>query len=361
MASGPCVRRVELAARELVVTRVLHVAESMGSGVETAIATWIDSSPELEHSTFSMSVHEHSSGVLISATERSARSGRIGRTAFLARRLHGEVRDRRPDVVHLHSSVAGALGRLMPRLAPRVVYSPHCFAFERNDLRREVRRSLMLAERLLSTRCDAVVAVSEHERELADSLRSRTPVYLVPNFFWNQLATYKRPCADSVHVVGLGRVGPQKGVLTFASVSSQFRGDQSVRFTWIGSGDPTSEAHLRRAGCTVTGWLRRDEALRVLMTGDVYLHTASWEGFPLAIPEAAGLGLPVLAFRIPALEFLPESVLVSSIEDAVDRIRLVEQTDQHMADSWLELRDVLSGVSGEQQRQNLLRSYGLKP
>src|SRR6476660_5545947 len=45
-------------------------------------------------------------------------------------RLRRIVRNYRPDVVHLHSSKAGVLGRVAARLeGVPVVYSPHNFAF----------------------------------------------------------------------------------------------------------------------------------------------------------------------------------------------------------------------------------------
>src|SRR6185295_18437782 len=90
----------------------------------------------------------------------------------LWRSLRAAVADVRPDVVHLHSSMAGALGRLQPPLPgrPAVVYSPHCFAFERRDILRERRWAYRLAEFVLARRTDAFICVSPHEAQLARNL-----------------------------------------------------------------------------------------------------------------------------------------------------------------------------------------------
>ncbi|MFX7785070.1 glycosyltransferase, partial [Acinetobacter baumannii] len=69
----------------------------------------------------------------------------------------------------------------------------------------------------------------------------------------------------------------------------------TVAATWIGDG-PSSAPRVR-----VPGWAARDDVRAELAELDVYFHTAAWEGFPIAILDAAAMGLPILARRIPAL------------------------------------------------------------
>src|SRR5690242_4290391 len=53
------------------------------------------------------------------------------RTGRALRRL---VRDRRPDVVHLHSSFAGGMGSLAVGRRTPTVYTPHGYSFLRTDV-----------------------------------------------------------------------------------------------------------------------------------------------------------------------------------------------------------------------------------
>jgi glycosyltransferase involved in cell wall biosynthesis len=66
-------------------------------------------------------------------------------------------REYRPDIIHLHSSKAGILGRLVfPK--NRIIYTVHGF-----DSIRLAYRKYLPIERLLQNRCKAIVAVSHYD------------------------------------------------------------------------------------------------------------------------------------------------------------------------------------------------------
>ena len=94
------------------------------------------------------------------------RSGRNAKSLIdLGRVLRRAVATHCPDVVHLHSSLAGAVGRLLlaPRMSrPAVVYTPHAFPFMMASEGWK-RHSYRLAEAGLSRFADAVVCVSDFE------------------------------------------------------------------------------------------------------------------------------------------------------------------------------------------------------
>ena len=77
--------------------------------------------------------------------------------------LYMTCRRYQPDLIHLHSSWAGLLGRLVPLGRRKIVYTPHCYAFERRDLSQVVRIGLWLVEKILSRRNAGVFAVSPRE------------------------------------------------------------------------------------------------------------------------------------------------------------------------------------------------------
>jgi len=223
------------------------------------------------------------------------------------------ARELLPDVVHAHSSHAGAYARvaLGRHLQHRIVYSPHCYAFERTDVARPMRGAFWLAEAGLSFRGAQVAACSPLEAGTAGSLPGRQQVTYVPNIAPDVPAGPEpdpRPhpgpsCA--LRVSAAGRITAQKAPWLFAAAAKQDReSGNRHEWIWIGGGDRDQEAALRAAGVEVTGWLSRDEAVRRLGMSDVYVHTASWEGAPMTILEAAALRVPVVARRTRAMEAL---------------------------------------------------------
>jgi hypothetical protein len=87
-----------------------------------------------------------------------------------------------PTVIHAHSSKAGGYVRLALRTSRHpIVYSPHCYAFEREDLSWCVRQSFRAIEWMLSFNTTAYATCSHREAELSRWPLSRPKVVLVPN------------------------------------------------------------------------------------------------------------------------------------------------------------------------------------
>jgi glycosyltransferase involved in cell wall biosynthesis len=279
--------------------RVLHVTEALGGGVQSAIANYVDGLPDLEHTVFSRARDGQST---YSWNGDVAHEAYVGGLAGFFVRLVSKVRQERPDIVHLHSSFAGAARAVLPP-GTAIVYSPHCYAMERRDLGRAARAAFGAVESLLAHRTGAVVAVSLREAALSNRLNPRVPaeVALNPAPFAAP-ATSARP-ADPAEVVMVGRISPQKDPALFAAVAGACRG-LPWRFVWIGDGDDSARADLEHAGVEVTGWTLPAAAAERVARARLYLHSAAWEGGPLSTIEAATLGTPVLARDIPSMSSL---------------------------------------------------------
>jgi glycosyltransferase involved in cell wall biosynthesis len=211
-------------------------------------------------------------------------------------RLTSVLREIQPDVIHLHSSVAGFLGRLAALFTARrstVLYSPHCISFMRRDISPLTRFAFVALEWLATLRKCLYVACSESEGRAVRSYL-RQPVVVVENAVGDMRA---RPAVlaqrSEPAVVTVGGIRPQKNPLLFAEIASGLRGS-GLRFIWIGDGDAALKAELRAAGVEVTGWLARSQVELQLQQACVYLSTSSWEGMPVSVIEAMLLGIPVV-------------------------------------------------------------------
>ncbi|MDJ0333774.1 glycosyltransferase [Salinibacterium sp. G-O1] len=340
-------------------TRVLHVVESWGSGVRAAVLEFATLTPEFEHhllrgvsrSEFAddgeavfASIHDLPSGLLPSMAAVRSRAAQLF-----------------PDVVHAHSSHAGMAVRLALRSTRRrrVVYSPHCFAFERTDLPWAVRSAVRVAERALAANTSVVAACSRAEASSASSRR----VVFVPNVS-RIPATAPRAGQDSRRIVTVGRVGAQKDPDFFRDAVDLLRhSGHTIEPRWIGAGDDAAAtARLEAAGIATTGWLVAADAFRELAGARLYLHTARWEGFPLAILEAIDLGIPVIAREVPTLAgaiATPGIRTPAQMADAAAELLAggADATGRNL-DAW---RTLLAGNTVEQQAAALRRAYVTRP
>ena len=162
-------------------TKVLHVVESLSSGVATAIEAYVENRPEgTEHVVYGYRRPGVQVGDGLSEHARVVElpEGRAGQLSTVRQGLRSE----RPDVVHVHSSWAGLAVSSMPKpKGVRWVYTPHGFAFERLDLPERARRAVLAVERGLLRRTDAVAAVGRYEATLARQLGGDVEVVEVPH------------------------------------------------------------------------------------------------------------------------------------------------------------------------------------
>ncbi|WP_369140798.1 glycosyltransferase [Modestobacter versicolor] len=327
--------------------RVLHVTEAFAAGTGMAMVGFARSTRESVES--HLLVQDRGSGLL---DELGADSPFVTAQLLpagarsLVRGLRRALAEIRPDVVHVHSSIAGGVVRLwLARASVPVVYSPHCFAFERRDIPVAKRWAFHTAEKRLARLTDGFACVSPYEADLARSLGGSARVEHLVNAF-EPVAKVPGPPAPSadgpLRIVSVGRVVPQKAPDVFARVIEELRArGVAVDATWVGGGeDEAGWAALRRAGVEVTGWLPSRSVLPVLASQSVYLHTASWEAGPIAVFEAMRAQLVVVVRRTPAYrDMLPEEFMVDDVDGAVEMIlqlghpeaRAARLRDQHEA------------------------------
>jgi len=102
---------------------------------------------------------------------------------------------------------------------------------------------------------------------------------------------------DELAILAVGRMTPQKRPLLFLETAARIlAGLPEARFFWIGDGPLAAEWDARAAALGIAsrvqrlGW--REDVAPLLASGDLLLHTAEYEGMPLAILEAMAAGLP---------------------------------------------------------------------
>jgi glycosyltransferase involved in cell wall biosynthesis len=205
-----------------------------------------------------------------------------------------------PDVLHLHSSKAGVLGRLAsPRARGRILYTVHGF-----DTILKAHRIFLPLERALSRSCARVVAVSRYDLE---SLRGAGIAHpeLVYNGVFDFLREPPHPSAEArgameaarrgggIVVAAIARMAAPKRFDLFAAAARELRGE-GFSFFWIGNqADPPGPLPPNLA---CLGDL--PDARLLLRCADATCMLSDYEGLPMAAIESLCAGVPVVASAV---------------------------------------------------------------
>lgn len=105
--------------------------------------------------------------------------------------------------------------------------------------------------------------------------------------------------ADATAILAVGRLEAQKNPLRFLDEVARLRGARpGLSARWVGGGRLEGVWLERRAALglddvvRLDGW--RSDVAALLPAFDVFLHTADFEGLPLALLEAMNAGLPAI-------------------------------------------------------------------
>jgi len=293
--------------------KVLHVTESLGGGILTILSRI----SELQILTslsvtilYTERIVTPNIETLKSEYFRGAQVESIRSTSGISKYLKMFIRIRKIlssnqfDAIHLHSSIAGFLGRMAlysVKTKTKVFYSPHGYSFLNLDQSTFKRRIYFALEQLASRADSATVATCNSEFNSAKRVNKNQRIALVQTGVpRNSITKTPRRLQDrKPKIAMIGRVCVQKNPREFDRVA-QILMDE-CDFIWIGDFDPDHEFPNFRfsQNVKVTGWLNREELSLVLNSIDLLLFQSLWEGFALSIPLAQSRGIPVITNSSP--------------------------------------------------------------
>lgn len=227
------------------------------------------------------------------------------------------------DVLHLHSSKAGMLGRMVGRALgfSRVVYTPHGVSMLRQDVSSLKRLTFGGMERLGALFGGDVVACSRSECGVLRRWGIRSHYIFTGMPLPENLPM--EPPADGVMRIGtVGRISAPKAPEMFDALARRFLRNERVRFIWVGDGE--LRPRLQSPNIEITGWLDAAGVWRALAQLDIYLSTSLWEGFPLGVLRAMAVGKPLVLHacvgNVDAVDDGRNGYLFRSPDEAADRL-----------------------------------------
>lgn len=274
--------------------KLLHIVEAMGGGVFTYIVELSNQLVEkydiyIAYATRPQTPEKFrdyfDDRIKLIEVENFSRSVNILSDVKAFFEIKNIVKKINPDVVHLHSSKAGALGRwcINGRKIP-MFYTPHGFSFlmaDQNKLKLKIYKAI---EKVCSFRKCTTIACSKGEYIEAKSLNKKaTYVNNGINIkeLENTIETIQKKNSDNFTVFTLGRICYQKNPELFNSIAKSM---PNVKFLWIGDGELRNK--LTSENIEITGWVDRETALIYAFSANAFMLTSLWEGLPISLLEA---------------------------------------------------------------------------
>ncbi|HCT9404916.1 TPA: glycosyltransferase [Raoultella ornithinolytica] len=306
--------------------RIFHIAETIKGGVGTVMDSLIANQQEnsliekviclvpKQHADNLCKVHSEN----IFTFERNKR-GIISLLLFVLKFLQMMGKEKF-DVIHLHSSFAGILCRVLLIFSRKhrrikIIYSPHAFSFLM-DCGRIKKRLYANIEVFLSKMCDKIICVSNNEYYAALDVGIPQDKLVVVH---NGVDIKKDVVFKKINneepdfkVLFVGRFDYQKGIDVLLDSISLLSKESNIIFELVGdfvNNQNDMQSLLDKCqdnNIKLCGWLTPDNLSEKYMKADCIVIPSRWEGFAMVPLEAMSYGVPIVASDIDAFREIIE-------------------------------------------------------
>lgn len=189
-----------------------------------------------------------------------------------------------PDIIHLHSTYAGVIGRIaFCKIEEPVLYMPHGYSF---ILMGKGIKSLIykLVEVIIGKYTNAItVTCCKSEEDVAKEISHKT-AYIETGInvkkFDSVISEIVPTKRERFTVFMLGRICVQKRPELFNDIAELV---PDAEFLWIGEGELKSL--LIAPNIKVTGWKTRTEALQLAQSADIFVLCSYGEAISMSLLE----------------------------------------------------------------------------
>lgn len=197
----------------------------------------------------------------------------------------------KPDIVHLHSSKAGGIGRLLKIFNLyryrniKFFYTPHGYSFLNEDNSFLSNFIYQFIEMLLGNLNTKTIACGKGEYFYSKKI-NKSSLFVnncVDASYLGKFITKSSNSEDVIYTVG--RICNQKNPDLFNEIAEK---NLNKKFVWIGDGELRYK--LTSDNIKITGWLEHEEVLRATQKYNTFLLTSKWEGMPISLLEAEYYG-----------------------------------------------------------------------
>ena len=232
------------------------------------------------------------------------------KSIFEVRKLLKKIK---PDILYLHSSKAGAYGRIAMLFNHRtkILYNAHGWYFNA-DMNSKKKKIIALIEKILAVRTDKIINISqsEYDSALKYKIAPAKKMCVIENCIdfrkfedcdkYREETRNKYNIKDNEIVIGVvGRLSEQKDpITTIKAFNEVYKEKKNVRLMYVGSGELENKVmeyakeNNLQSLITITGWVNNTE--RYIPAFDIAILPSKWEGFGLVLIEYMACNKPIV-------------------------------------------------------------------
>lgn len=232
----------------------------------------------------------------------------------------------KPDIVYLHSSKAGAIGRiaLAFNFKTKILYNAHGWYFNA-QISDKKKKLFALIERILAIKTDKIINISksEYDSALKYKIAPEKKMCIIENGIdftkfqnndkYREETRKKYDITENEIVIGVvGRLTEQKDPITmikaFELVNKE---NNNTRLMYVGSGELEEDVrqyakeHNILDKVIITGWV--DNVEKYIPAFDIAVLPSKWEGFGLVLIEYMACNKPIVATNVGGIKDIIEN------------------------------------------------------
>ncbi|WP_108821709.1 glycosyltransferase [Dysgonomonas sp. Marseille-P4361] len=223
----------------------------------------------------------------------------------------------KPDVVHLHSSKMGVLGRIAFS-RKSTVYTVHGF-----DSIRKAFRKFLIVEKFLKKKVFRIVGVSQYDVDMMKEEGITNKVVRVYNGVTDYYKKDIKRVDDTLSweferlktqfpktIVCISRISKQKKFDLFLDIARQM---PEYAFVWIGNKQP-----MENLPANVFCLGETHSAYYYFKYADLFILPSNYEGLPMSLLEALSYGIPVVASAVGGITEVLDGKNGYAVENNID-------------------------------------------
>lgn len=227
------------------------------------------------------------------------------------------IKKEKPDIVYLHSSKAGAVGRLalLFNFKVKILYNAHGWYFNA-QISNKKKIVFAIIEKILAFKTDKIINISqsEYDSALKYKIASHKKMCVIENGIdfskFKDSDKYRSETRkkfnineDDIVIGAVGRLSEQKDPMTsikaFKFVKEKYK---NAKLLFVGSGEledkvkEYAEINNLDKDIIITGWV--DCVEKYIPAFDIAILPSKWEGFGLVIVEYMACDKPIVACNV---------------------------------------------------------------